>query len=138
MNITWNIKHSPQPPCMVSHYMHSDIKRMKRNIEESGRAYVSINRRTKTTLDIQLWYDDDSFAVAHIPTGAEKFKFVEASQYSFFDSASETRYYFRISKKQNLPELKEYLSLVLGELKLSLSTLTVDMNIIGIEELKEA
>lgn len=138
MDYNWNIKHSPKPPCVVSHYMHGSISRMKQNIEKSGRVNISVNRRTKTTIDISLWFDEDSFAVAHIPTEAERFKFVEASQYSFFDSASETRYYFRISKKQNLPELKEYLELVLKELNLSLETLVVDMNIIGIDELKAA
>ena len=138
MTITCNIKHSPKLPCMVSCYTHSSIERMKQNIEKNRKVNISVRRRTKTTIDISLWFDEDSFAVAHIPTGAERFKFVEASQYSFFDSASETRYYFRISKKQNLPELKEYLELVLKELNLSLETLVVDMNIIGIDELKAA
>lgn len=138
MTITWNIKHSPKLPCMVSCYTHSNIERMKQNIEKNRKVNISVRRRTKTTIDISLWFDEDSFAVAHIPTGAERFKFVEASQYSVFDSASETRYYFRISKKQNLTELKEYLELVLKELNLSLETIVVDMNIIGIDELKAA
>lgn len=138
MEIIWNVKNSPKPPCVVSHYMYGDVNRMKRNIAVNGRAYFSVNRRTKTTLDICLFYGQDSFAVAHIPAGAEKFKFVEASQYSFFDSASSTRFYFRISKKQGLSELKEYLELVLAELNLSIDTLNVDMNIIGIDELKAA
>ena len=138
MKYNWNIKHSPQPPCVVSCYMHGDVNRMKRNIEQNGTAHISVRKRTKTTVDIDLWYDEDRFAVAHIPTGAEKFKFVEASQYSFFDCASSTRHYFRISKKQNLQELKEYLELVLGELNLSVDTLNVEMNIIGVEELKAA
>jgi hypothetical protein len=47
-------------------------------------------------------------------------------------------HYFRISKKQNLSELKEYLELVIAELNLSVDTLNVDMNIIGVEELKAA
>ena len=138
MDIIWNVKNSPKPPYMVSSYMHGDINRMKRNISEHRRAYVSVSRRTKTTLDIRLFYDEDSFAVAHIPKGAEKFKFVEASQYSFFDSCSSIRSYFRISKKQGLPELKEYIEFVLAELNLSIDTLNVDMNIIGIDELKAA
>lgn len=138
MEIIWNVKNSPKPPCVVSHYLYGDVNRMKRNIAENGQVYFSVNRRTKTTLDICLFYDQDSFAVAHIPAGAEKFKFVEASHYSFFDSASSTRSYFRISKKQGLPELKEYLELVLAELNLSIDTLNVDMNIIGIDELKAA
>lgn len=136
MNINWNIKYSPQPTCVVSRYVFANIQRMRRNIEGSGKVNVSVSRRTKTTLDIHFWYDKDSFAIAHIPAGAEKFKFVEASQYSFFDSSNSTRYYFRISKRQGLPELKEYISFVLGELNLSLDTLAVDMNIIGIKELK--
>lgn len=136
MNINWNIKYSPQPTRMVSHYMFSNLNRMKQNIEKAGRVNISVTKRTKTTVEICMWFDEDSFTVAHIPNGAEKFKFVEASQYSFFDSANSVRYYFRISKKQNLPELKEYLELVLQQLNLSLLTLVVDMNIIGVENLK--
>ena len=85
-----------------------------------------------------MWFDEDSFTIAYILKGAEKFKFVEASQYSFFDSSNSVRYYFRISKKQNLPELKEYLELVLCDMKLSNETIVVDMNIIGVENLKSA
>ena len=107
-----------------------------RNIEENGKVFISVNRRTKTTLAINLFYGDDSFGVAHIPAGAEKFKFVEA----YFDGifSSSLNHYFRISKKQNLSELKEYLELVIAELNLSVDTLNVDMNIIGVEELKAA
>ncbi len=138
MEINWNIKHSPKPPCMVSHYLHGDVARMKQNIEKAGRANISVRKRTKTTLDINLWFDRDDFGVAHIPAGAEKFKFVETTDYSFFDSRAHTHQYFRISKKQGLSALKEYLELVLKELNLSIETLVVDMNIIGVEELNEA
>ena len=138
MTIIWNIKHSPKPPCTVSCYMYGSIERMKQNIEKNRKVNISVRRRTKTTLDISLWFDDDSFAIAHIPAGAERFKFVESSDYSFFDGTRHEHQYFRISKKQSLPELKEYLELVLHELNLSLDTLVVDMNIIGIDELKTA
>ena len=135
MNYIWSIKHSPKPPCMVSYYAHGNIFRMKRNIEESKTVHVSVRRRTKTTLDINLHLGEDDFSVAHIPDGAEKFKFAEA----YFDGVFDSRlnYYFRISKKQNLPELKEYLELVIAEFKLSIDTLNVDMNIIDVEELSE-
>ena len=81
MNITWNINHLPQQQNCVTCYAHSDIKRMKGNIEQSGSVNVSVKRRTKTTLDINIRYDEDRFSVAHIPAGAERFKFVE----SYFD-----------------------------------------------------
>ena len=138
MNINWNIKYSPQPHCVVSHYMFSNINRMRQNIEKTGRVNISVTQRTKTTVEIHMWFDEDSFTIAYILKGAEKFKFVEASQYSFFDSSNSVRYYFRISKKQNLPELKEYLELVLCDMKLSNETIVVDMNIIGVENLKSA
>ena len=136
MNYNWNIKYSPCPPCIVSHYAHANINNMKRNIEESKTVYVSVRKRTKTTLDINLYHGKDDFAVAHIPAGAEKFKFVEAYFNGIFSSS--LNYYFRISKKQGLSELKEYLELVIAELNLSVDTLNVEMNIIGIEELKAA
>lgn len=136
MNYNWNIKHNPKPPCVVSYYAYADINRMKQNIEESKTVYVSVRKRTKTTLDISLYHGKDDFAVAHIPAGAEKFKFVEAYFNGIFSSS--LNHYFRISKKQNLSELKEYLELVIAELNLSVDTLNVDMNIIGVEELKAA
>ena len=83
MNYNWNIKHSPKPPCMVSHYAHADVLRMKQNIEQSKTVYISVGKRTKTTLDINLYH-------------------------------------------------------VIAELNLSVDTLNVDMNIIGVEELKAA
>lgn len=138
MEIQFNIKHTPNPPCMVSHLMYGNVNRMKQNIERTGKANISVRRRTKTTLDINLWFDEDDFCVAHIPAGAEKFKFVETTEYNFFDSHAHTHHYFRISKKQNLPELKEYLELVLKELNLSVETIEVYMNIIGVEELNAA
>ena len=121
---------------MVSHYAHADVLRMKQNIEQSKTVYISVKKRTKTTLDINLYHGKDDFAVAHIPAGAEKFKFVEAYFNGIFSSS--LNHYFRISKKQNLSELKEYLELVIAELNLSVDTLNVDMNIIGVEELKAA
>ena len=138
MEIKFNVKHSPKPPCSVSCYTHGDMRGMKWNIEKSGKVNVTVSSRTKTSINIEVWFDEDSFAVAHVPSGAERFKFVEAANHSVFSNNDELRYYFRIGKKQGLAELKEYLSLVLCELDFSLDTLVVDMNIIGIDELKEA
>lgn len=133
MKINWNIKQMPKPACVVSCYRHGDKQRMKKNIEANGSVNISVRQRTKTSLEISMWYDDDSFTVAHVPVGAEHLKFVE----SYFDGvfSSGMRYSFRISKKQGMNELKEYLGLVLGEMNFSLDVLNVNMNIIGVEAL---
>lgn len=137
MKLNWNIEFIPALP-LCSHIMNSKLERMRRNIEQSGRVNISVLRRTKTTLDIRMSYLDDSFAVAYIPKGGEHLKYVEATSYSFFDSASSTRYYLRVSKRQNIDALKEYLSLVLAEMELNVDVLQVDLKIFGIEELKTA
>ena len=135
MKIDWKIEYLQKFP-NVSSYMYGSVDRMKQNIRTNKKVFVSVNRRTKTTVNIELFYDEDSFSVAHIPAGAERFKFVEATDYSFFSGRSETRHYFRISKKQGLSELKKYLELVLNELCLDLDNIQVEMRIIGIDELK--
>ena len=120
---------------MVSHYAHADVLRMKQNIEQSKTVYISVRKRTKTTLDINLYHGKDDFAVAHIPAGAEKFKFVEAYFNGIFSSS--LNHYFRISKKQNMAALKYYLKQVLDELHLNIDTLTVNLRIIGVDALKD-
>lgn len=130
-----NVQHAPQPQGMVSHVMFADVNRLKQNIESTGKVNVTVRGRTKTTVEIDLWHGEDCFTVAHIPNGAEMFKFVEVNESSFFDSGIHTRYYFRISKKQNLNELKEYLFLVIRQLDLKIDTVTADINIIGVETL---
>ena len=82
-----------------------------------------------------MWYDDDTFTVAHIPVGGEKFKYVEQYFDGVFDSGM--RYYFRISKKQGMTELKEYLTMVLTDMNLSVDSLNVNLSIVGVDALAE-
>lgn len=135
MRIFWNIKHRPKPACTVSCYKHSDVKRMKQNIEKQHTVNITVSYRTKTSVSISLWYDDDTFTVAHIPVGGEKFKYVEQYFDGVFDSGM--RYYFRISKKQGMTELKEYLTMVLTDMNLSVDSLNVNLSIVGVDALAE-
>ena len=46
-----------------------------------------------------------------------------------------TRHYFKLSKTQGLPELKEYLSLILNELVPGIESLSVDMTLYKLPEI---
>ena len=137
MKINWNIEHLEKLPYSVLSYIYSDINRMRHNIKKNKKCFIHVCLHTKMSLDITMRYDEDAFCVAYIPAGAEKFKFVENTQYSFFDNGRHTSHYFRFSKKQNLKHLKEYLELVIAEMKLDVDELEVCMTIRGIEGLKE-
>ena len=135
MNITWNIeKHDKLPMCSSSS-MYPNMGAMKCDIEETGRMFISVEKRTKTTLDITLSSDKvGAFGVAHIPTGAEHLKYHHVSSDNYFHGHQELDY-FKLTKKQGLEELKFYLERVIDGLKLNVEDLTVIMNIWKVDEL---
>lgn len=135
MNIIWNIKKHDKLPMCSSSSMYPNMDAMKRNIEETGRIYVSVEKRTKTTLDITLSSEKvGAFGVAHIPAGAEHLKYHHVSSDNYFHGHQELDY-FKLTKKQGLEELKFYLERVIDGLKLKVEDLTVNMNIWAVEEL---
>lgn len=135
MNITWNIKKHDKLPMSSSSLMYPNISVMKHEIEETGRIYISVENRTKTTLDIGLSSDNVGvFGVAHIPAGAEHLKYHHVSSYNYFHGHQELDY-FKLTKKQGLNELKFYLERVIDGLKLEVEDLTVNMNIWAVEGL---
>lgn len=138
MEIKWNITHRPTMGTVVYSYMSGKVGALIDSINQTGVANITVEAHTKTSLNIEVWHEEVRFCVAHIPAGAERFKFVETSSYCYFDSRTHTRHYFRISKKQNMEALKHYLALVLGELGLKCDTLTVNLDIIGVDALQEA
>ena len=139
MNINWTITHIKDKT--VSYCMFSDVKRLVASIRSCGKVIFSVAKRTKTSLFIQVFSGEtacaDSFAVAHIPKGAEDLKYVKASSYNPFSGERSERSYLRLSPKQGMPELKRYLSAVLEQMGLGVENLDVEVSISNVHELTE-
>lgn len=139
MNINWTITHIKDKT--VSYCMFSDAKKLVASIRSCGKVIFSVMKRTKTSLFIQVFSGDascpDSFAVAHIPKGAEDLKYVKASSYNPFSGERSELSYLRLSPKQGMPELKRYLSAVLEQMGLAMESLDVEVTINNVPELTE-
>jgi len=140
MKINYQVEHfKPSDFYCESYSSGANVNRMRQDIRSCGVAVVLVGKRTKTTLNLTLYsnegHHEDSFGIAHIPSGAEKFKFVHTEQYNYLWGKTDIRDHFRLTKKQGLSELKEYLSLVLAELNLNMDELTVKIRIKDIPEL---
>lgn len=136
MNITWNL--SKADGCNFSCYAFSSPQRLVKAIRESGTVDFFIQHETKTSLDIEIsspGSDRDRFAIAHIPIGAEKFKFHEKTTYGVFDSKPCVRHHFKLTKTQGLTELKEYLTIVLKALVPEIENLNVNIVFYKIPEI---
>lgn len=137
MNINWNVKSTGG--LTICSYAFSDVRRLVNDIRESGTVDFVVRHDTKTSLDIELSCpkDDsrDCFAVAHIPPGAEKFKFHERRISNIFDGKVHVRKLFKLTKTQGLEELKEYLSLILQQLIPDQQDLSVNLFLYKVPEL---
>lgn len=127
MNIDWNIIHTGG--LTISAYVFASVQNFVKGIRETGTADFVVRHNTKTTLDIEISYPGgrDNFRVGYIPPGAEKFKFQKSTSRSIFDGTSRSRYHFKLTKAQGLPELKEYLTLVLKSLVSDMEDLKVNL-----------
>lgn len=137
MNIQWNIRRADG--LSISYYAFASVKKLVEDIRETGKADILVRHNTKTSLSITVSSTKDagqSFHVGYIPVGAEKFKFHAATTTGIFDNVPRTRHYFKLTRTQGLPELKEYLSFVLDELVPGMESLTVNMTLYKIPELK--
>ena len=139
MNITWNIKRA-NSLCIFS-YAFASVDRLRLGIRETGIADFLIRHQTKTSLNIEISTPKDggrdNFCVGYVPKGAEKFKFHEKTTLGIFDSTPHTRSYFKLTKTQGLPELKEYLSLVLQELVPNMENITVNLTLYKLPEIPD-
>lgn len=134
--ITYNIKKFDSTPMCHSFSMYPSQKEMKKEIEEYGEVIISVEKRTKTTLDISMSSRNvHSFSVAHIPSGAEHLKFHHVSSDNYFQGHRELDY-FKLTKKQGMNELKYYIERVIDELNIQRQDLYVDMYIYDIAELE--
>lgn len=115
MKINWTVRKSAG--LTISAYLFANVNRLIHDIRESGRVTFTVRHQTKTSLNINISCPKEGscheFGVGYIPPGAEKFKFHEKVSRGVFDAKQTVRHHFRISRTQGLPELKEYLSLVL-------------------------
>ena len=137
MKIQWNIRR--YDGLSISSYAFASVKKLVEDIRETGKADILVRHNTKTSLSITISSTKDagqSFHIGYIPAGAEKYKFHAATTTGIFDNVPRTRHYFKLTRTQGLPELKEYLSFVLDELVPGVESLTVNMTLYKIPELK--
>lgn len=138
MNVDWNIIHTGG--LTISAYVFASVKNLVKGIRETGTADFVVRHHSKTTLDIEISYPggEDNFKVAHIPPGAEKFKFQKRTIRSIFDGSSHILHHFKLTKTQGFPELKEYLSVVLDNLALDMEELKVNLFLYQMPEFENA
>ena len=138
MNITWNTRR--ENSLSVSSYVFANVEKLKEGIRRTGTVSFVVRHQTKTSVAIEISCPEESkghnFDVAYIPYGAEKFKFHDKVTYGVFDSKPRERHYFKIGKKQGLPELKEYLGLVLHELLPDMESLTAELVLYKLPEIE--
>ena len=138
MNITWNIRR--ENSLCVSSYFFANVEKLKEGIRRSKKVSFVVRHQTKTSVAIEISCPEESkghnFDIAYIPSGAEKFKFHDKVTYGVFDSKPRERHYFKIGKKQGLPELKEYLGLVLHELLPDMESVTAELVLYKLPEIK--
>lgn len=136
MNIQWNIRRA-DGLSICSYYLAS-VKKLVEDIRETGKVDILVMHHTKTSLSITISSTEDAgqcFRIGYIPTGAEKYKFHAATTTGIFDNISRTRHYFKLTRTQGLPELKEYLSIVLDELVPGMESLSVDVTLYKLPEI---
>ena len=131
MKVNWQYE---QYPNCVSFTAFGKKSSLVSGIKKSKEVIFLIQLHTKTSLDIQIMSGDkeirdDLFAVAHIPQGAENFKYLKQSHCGIWDYKSTDRFYFKLTKKQGKRELCEYLFLILKELNLNMDEVTATLKI---------
>ena len=140
MNINWNIKRSHH--LAISHYAFSDAKVLASDIRTTESVDFVVRHNTKTSLAITISCQKGDgrhcFDIAHIPAGAERFSFLETMSRNIFDGRVTTRRYFRLTRKQGLEELKEYLRLVLAQILPDVQTLNAEMMLFNVPEFEAA
>ena len=139
MNITWNTRRENN--LCVSSYVFANVEKLKEGIRRTGTVSFVVRHQTKTSVAIEISCPEEeskghNFDVAYIPSGAEKFKFHNKVTYGVFDSKPRERHYFKIGKKQGLPELKEYLGLVLNELLPDMESVTAELVLYRLPEIE--
>ena len=136
--ITWNIRRENN--LCISSYIFANLEKLREGIRRTGTVSFVVRHKTKTSVAIEISCPEDdgrhNFNVAYIPSGAEKFKFHNKVTYGVFDSKPRERHYFKIGKKQGLPELKEYLGLVLHELLPDMESVTAELVLYKLPEIE--
>ena len=140
MEINWNT--AKAKGLIISSYSYANIETLKEGIRETRSVQFVIFPCTKTSVNIEISCPKKdgrhNFYIAHIPARAEKFKFLEKTTCGIFDNKPRTRYHFKLNKKQGIPELKEYLAIILKEYVPDVESVDADLLLYDIEVPQEA
>jgi hypothetical protein len=138
MKINWNTRRADG--LVISANSRASMQKLAEGIRQCKAADFDVRHCTKTSLDIEISTPaapEHNFRVALIPKGAEKFKFHHQRETNVFDGTTAIRERFKLTKDQGLPELKEYLSLVLKNLVPGEEELTATIHLYKTPELEE-
>ena len=139
MIINWNTHHINS--LLICHCSFASVTGLKDGIRESKTVDFLVRHSTKTSLDIEIsspGAPEHNFTVAHIPPGAERFKFLRQTVRNIFDGSESVHERFKLTKTQGLPELKEYLSLVLAALVPDAGELDANITLFRMPEFAES
>ena len=140
MKINWTITREPKKNS-VTIIVFSDPKRLAESIRQTGKAVFTVEKHTKTSLFIQIHSSEktivDSFAVTHVPKGAEDLKYVRGRSVSFMGGEMHENNYLRIGKTQGLPELKRYITAILEQYLPGTESLDIELIIRDVPELED-
>ena len=140
MKVNYTIKREDNP-CSVSHFIFGNVQTLLTGIRNGRKAVFSIERHTATSLEITISApqpdNENCFAVAYVPKGAEGLKYLVSRQHNFFSGKTEERSYLKLTKAQRLPELKQYITAVLENLFTDMEEIDAELIIWGIPELED-
>ena len=128
MNVIWNTETKLVEwdiNCVSSSYRFSELKE---SILKTGRVRVSVSPRTATSVEISFSTGDKSNPTEFILAADDGVhSFLEKSCSNPF-TGSVSRFYFRLTKRQRLEEMKEYILWGLTKLVgIDLPSLQVDL-----------
>ena len=138
MTIDWNIDKTSN--LVISSYAFAKAANLAADIRATGTVDFLARHYSKTAVDVEISCQrgdgSNNFTVAHIPKGAEKFSFLGTTSRNIFDGNVTARHYFRLTKKQGLEELKEYLRLVLEQMLPDVEHLEATLTLYKVPELE--
>lgn len=101
-----NINYLPAP-MMTSTALFAQFP--KEEARAAGCITVELYMHTKTRVSISLRHTDKSIGVNYAPAGSENLKFDIETGTNWFSGNTSSKKYFKLSKKQCLPQLEQHL-----------------------------
>lgn len=119
-----NIQYTPAPwsteTCLFAEFPKAEMLASKEVIAE-------FHLHTKTRLSISLRHGNKTINVNFIPSGSEGLKFDAEKGTNWFSGNSSTRQYFKISKKQGLPQVEQHLKNIMKHLGVEDAEFTINI-----------